>query len=66
MNSFEVKIIKGKLTALEVGLQSGAIPLCIIRQDATKLLEVNGLPDELAQRLRSLILAASEEEERLT
>lgn len=63
MNSFEEKIVRGKLTALEVGLQSGAIPSEIICRDARGLLSIKDITEELSSRIRNLILAASVEEE---
>jgi len=63
MNSFEEKIVRGKLTALEVGLQSGAIPSEIICRDARSLLTIEEITEDLNLRIQNLIQAASLDEE---
>lgn len=63
MNSFEEKIVRGKLTALEVGLQSGAIPSEIICRDARSLLTFGDMTEDLSVRILNLIEAAGQDEE---
>ncbi len=63
MNPFEEKIVRGKLTALEVGLQSGAIPSEIICRDARNLLAIEDITEDLSQRISNLISAAAPEDE---
>lgn len=61
MNLIEERITRGKLTALEVGLQSNSIPYRLIEKDALNMLELNDLPEDLRQRILVLVRAVSEE-----
>jgi hypothetical protein len=63
MNEIEKKIILGNITALEVGLQGGNIPLALLRRDAERLLQLPGLPPDLCTRLVNLRASAVDDEE---
>jgi hypothetical protein len=63
MNSFEEKIVRGKLTALEIGLQSGAIPSEIICKDARSLLTIENITEDLSLRIQNLLQVADLDEE---
>lgn len=61
MNLIEEQITRGKVTALEVGLQSDSVPFHLIMKDVLKMLERNDLPEDLRQRLVALMQASGEE-----
>ncbi|MEI7987916.1 MAG: hypothetical protein WCI88_02675 [Chloroflexota bacterium] len=61
MNLIEEQITRGKVTALEVGLQSDSVPFRLIKKDAQKMLERNDLPEDLRRRLVALVQASGKE-----
>jgi len=63
MNAIEEKIILGKITALEVGLQSGNVPYELLCKEAEKLLQIPTLSAALKERLCNLLTALADEEE---
>lgn len=63
MNSIEEKIVLGKITALEVGLQGGNVPCELLLKEAEQLLKMPALSPPLRDRLCNLINALCDEEE---
>jgi hypothetical protein len=61
MNLIEEQITRGKVTALEVGLQSDSVPFRLIKKDAQNMLERNDLPEDLRRRLVALVQASGKE-----